>query len=349
MYGTERMALATLEGLTEYRRYVFAPRSDAAPALLNVARDLRYDVRPFKRPGDLAWALLPLFLRHREIDVISTSATHNVLCTWLARLCFVRLRQLNVVHGGGEDRYSYANKHRLNKTGTVLVAVSRFVRDRLVAHDVPERKIVVVENFLSDSDLVDRPSRPRFDPAMADARPIERAQVKVVVVSRLESVKRLDVLLAAIETGRLQKFRFDVFGTGELLDPLRQRVESRGAPVTFHGYVPDLPERLADADFLLHLCPTEPFGLAILEAFAAGLPPIVPAAGGAGELVDDGVTGMQYPAADADALASCLTRASELEGRHLDAMVSAGRAVLAGRFSAQAGAAAYRRALRQAA
>ena len=38
---------------------------------------------------------------------------------------------------------------------------------------------------------------------------------------------------------------------------------------------------IADADLLVHLCPVEPFGLAILEAMAAAVPVLVPNSGGA--------------------------------------------------------------------
>ena len=348
LYGTERMALATLEGLDEYERFVFAPPSAESPSLVEAARTLRYGVRAVQTRAQLLLALVPLFIRNRSIDVISTSVTHNVICMWLARLFFVRLRQLNVVHGGGEERYSYANKHHLNRTRVGVVAVSQFVRGRLLAHGVASEKIVVIQNFLSPSDMAGRPRRPPFDAAMPHARPIDRSRVTVAVVSRLDPVKRLDVLLDAVATGQLTQFRFEVFGSGELLEPYRQRARALGAAIEFHGYVPDVAARLPQADLFLHLCPDEPFGLVVLEAFAANLPVIVPQAGGVAELVQDGVSGVTYPATDPIGLVSRLLETASLDGPDLDALARGGRSALDDRYSVAAGVRAYRGALSQA-
>ncbi|HEX2542003.1 MAG TPA: glycosyltransferase family 4 protein [Caldimonas sp.] len=344
-YGTERMALATLEGLTEYRRVVLAPRSTASPSVLDVARDLSYEVRPIEGLGQLLLALIPVFLRHRQVDVISSSASHNLVCAWLARVLFVRLRQLNVVHGGGEERHSYANKHRLNGTRVRLVAVSRFVQERLLAHDVRPDKIEVIANFLSPSDARTRPRRPPFARVRAGSRPKDTARIRVAVVSRLDPVKRLDLILEAVATGQLADFRFDVFGAGDLLSSYRERAAALGGTIEFHGYVADVGDRLAAADFLLHVCPDEPFGLVVLEAFNAGLPVIVPDAGGPAELVEDGVSGLTYAAGDLADLLRCLKAAAALADARLDAMAAAARAALDSRYSAAVGVEAYRRAL----
>lgn len=345
LYGTERMALATLEGMREYRRIVFAPYVRTGPSLLKMAINEGYEAKPAARIHELVWALLPIFIRYRRIDVISTSATHNTICSWLARICFVRLRQLNVVHGGGEDRYSYANKHRLNKTRVGLIAVSNFVLQRLLAHDVLQSKVVVIHNFLAPTDIAHRPSRPAFDRSLFKARPIDKRRVRVAIVSRLDPVKRFDVLFQALSTGRLATFHFDVFGTGELFDSYRSRPEVMAGQVTLHGYVPDIAERLAQADVFLHLCPEEPFGLVVLEAFAARLPVIVPASGGTAELVENGVTGLTYRSADSASMTECLLNFMGMDGSHIDSIVEAGRTSLQHRFSASAGVGAYRRAL----
>jgi len=41
----------------------------------------------------------------------------------------------------------------------------------------------------------------------------------------------------------------------------------------------NVPEELAGADLLLHTCPIETFGMAVLEAMAANLPTLVPTRG----------------------------------------------------------------------
>ncbi len=345
MYGTERMALATLDGLPEYRRIVFAPPSPTSPSLLEVARSREYEVRQIRTWSGLLWALLPVFATHRSVDVISTSALHNLTCLWLARLLLVRLRQLNVVHGGGEDQYSYAKKHRLNKTTVRLVAVSQFVKQRLLAHHVPPEKIVVINNFLSPSDMSSRPRRPSFDPSHKSSRPLDPRCVRVAVVSRLDPIKRLDVLLDALATGQLSNFQFDIYGSGEMLETYVARAKMAAGKVTFHGYTPNLALVIPQADFFLHLCAEEPFGLVVLEAFSAGVPVVVPEAGGTAELVRNGVNGMTYAPNDVPSLVSCLVQASAKAGAGLDAMVAGGHSSLESRFASRVGADAYRQAL----
>jgi alpha-1,6-mannosyltransferase len=61
------------------------------------------------------------------------------------------------------------------------------------------------------------------------------------------------------------------------------------APVRFGGYVADraaLNAALAAADVALSVCPTETFGLAVLEALASGTPVVTADTGGACEIVD---------------------------------------------------------------
>lgn len=338
--------MATLEGLNEYRRVVVAPPSDASPSLLEMAQLKNYEVRPASRPIDVLRALVPFFFRYRRIDVISTSVAHNLICLWLARIFFVRLRQLNVVHGGSDERYSYAKKFRLNKVSVGIVAVSRFVKRRLAANGVVEDKVVVVENFLTGEDVRARPRRVRFDASHPGSRPLDPSRIRVAVVSRLDPFKRLDVLFDAVTGSDLRNFVFDIYGTGELLAPLRTQAQALGGRITLHGYDRDIGRRLAQADLFLHVCPDEPFGLVVLEAFAAGVPVIVPRSGGTDELVEDGVTGFKVDPVDPLALAARLRAMATLTGQELDDIVEAGRRVLESRFGAARGAEAYRRALR---
>lgn len=99
--------------------------------------------------------------------------------------------------------------------------------------------------------------------------------------------------------------RLDVYGDG----PHRAELETfaANAPVTFHGFVAgrtELSQRIADADVSLSVCPTETFGLAVLEALASGTPVVTADRGGAAELIDGscGATAAPTPAALADAV-----------------------------------------------
>ena len=70
----------------------------------------------------------------------------------------------------------------------------------------------------------------------------------------------------------------------------------------------DVPAAMAGFDILAHLPSDESFGLALAEAMAAGLPTVATDIGGCREVVQDGVTGLLVPLADAQALAEALER-----------------------------------------
>jgi glycosyltransferase involved in cell wall biosynthesis len=340
LYGTERAALGTLSALPEYEsRIVLAPPGRHSGSVVAAAQQAGYEGSVFEGRLDLASQLLRLFLRHRRVDVITTSITQSAICISLSFLTRVKLCHLHVVHGGSDDHDSYGRKHLLNRSAVKFVAVSDFTRQQLVGHRVAPEKIAVIGNFLTAEDVAQRPKRVRFEgrePLISSSRPL-----KVAVISRLDPLKRVDVLLDAVEGGRLDAFHFDVYGDGPMLEAFRQRA-TKLPNVVFHGYAVDAATRLAEADFFVHLCPVETFGLVILEAFAACLPVVAPDAGGAGELVDDGVNGFCYKAGDAMDLAAVLLRAATLTPEQLNAIVGAASAALATTYSGAAGADRYR-------
>ena len=345
LFGTERMALATLMGMDEYdKRVVLAPRAYGMGSVADAARAAGFESVTFAGRFGLVASLLPWFARYKQIDVIGTSVFHNVVCFGLAKLMFVRLRQLQVVHGGVHEAGAYGRKRLLNRIPVRLVAVSQFVRSKLLSHGARSDSISVIDNFFSDTQLQAYGARPRYVGSEAGTRPVDRGRVRVAIVSRLDPIKRIDVLVDTLHRHGLGEFEFDLYGTGTDFDALKAR--SAGlANLRLHGFVPDVNDRLPDADFLLHLCPEEPFGLAILEAFVTGLVAIVPDAGGAGSLVEDGATGLKFAANDVDDLVRVLQRARLLDDSALQRMADAGMRRVDESFSQQQGLRRYRQAL----
>jgi glycosyltransferase involved in cell wall biosynthesis len=76
----------------------------------------------------------------------------------------------------------------------------------------------------------------------------------------------------------------------------------------------------------------EPFGMAVVEALAAGVPVIASRAGGLGEVVDEGRTGLLVPPGDAVALADAI-RSLALNPARRAAMGATAQAETLRRFS----------------
>ena len=150
----------------------------------------------------------------------------------------------------------------------------------------------------------------RFTPLDADGRAVARADLGlptegplVVSVSRLVPRKGMDVLVdaAALLAARVPGLTVAIAGRGRDAERLAGRVAEVGAPVRLLGGVSDadLPRLVGAADVFAMLCRNrwlgleqEGFGIVFLEAAAAGVPQVAGASGGAGEAVDDGVTGV---------------------------------------------------------
>src|SRR5262245_51439315 len=127
-------------------------------------------------------------------------------------------------------------------------------------------------------------------------------------VSALTPYKRVDIAVdACTRLGR----RLDVIGTGPELRRLRRRA---GPTVRFLGWQPDETVRQAVARCRAFLFPgEEEFGIAPLEATAAGRPVIAYGRGALTETTVDGATGLFFREQTVPALVEALER-SEVTG-----------------------------------
>jgi glycosyltransferase involved in cell wall biosynthesis len=132
---------------------------------------------------------------------------------------------------------------------------------------------------------------------------LEEPEDYYLMVGELVAHKRPDV---ALEAARRAKRRLIVVGTGPELGRLQQEYATTGE---FLGRVDDgtLAGLYARARALV-VPNVEEFGIAAVEAQAAGRPVIGVNAGGVRETVIDGRTGWLVPHSDADAMASVLRR-----------------------------------------
>jgi glycosyltransferase involved in cell wall biosynthesis len=133
--------------------------------------------------------------------------------------------------------------------------------------------------------------------------------------------------------------------------PARAEVEALMAPlgrrVCFAGAVPHeaLPALYAGADLYLWPAIDEAFGMAFLEAQAAGLPVVAGRTGGVPAVVADGVTGLLTPVGDARAFASAVARLLEAPAERVR-LAAAARERIAAHHDERAAAHALAAALR---
>ncbi|MDD2816473.1 MAG: glycosyltransferase family 4 protein [Thiotrichaceae bacterium] len=330
-YGTEQMALATLEGLSsEYTPILIAPEG----VVIAKAEEKGIKTYAFRNLLQLSSQLHEVLSNYYELMVMSTGVKQALLLSVWNIFYRRKLTHLHIIHGGTDERESYGRKAYLNYFPVRFIAVSYFVRSRLIAHGVKASSIDVVENFLLPERVAKSPKRPQFT---------RQGIQHIVVVSRIDPIKRIDVLLDALDLAPdlLQHLEITILGTGWNLDEMRERAAKYHPQVQFLGFVSDVPQRLANADLLLHLCPTEPFGLAILEAMAADLPVLIPNTGGAAALVENEVSGLHFKANNPEALAKRLRELLTAEPEYLNRLVAGARQAVETRFSAEQGIANY--------
>lgn len=165
---------------------------------------------------------------------------------------------------------------------------------------VPAERIVRLPPFLDAAPF-----------AAVTRRPAGRPRLIAIGMMR-EGDKERSYALLADALRRLDDRPWSLTMVGD--GPARPRIEPLYDPArtVFRGAAPpeSLPEVLAEADLFVWPAINEAFGMALLEAQAAGLPAVAGAAGGesggVAQILRDGETGLLVPASDAAAFAAAV-------------------------------------------
>lgn len=160
---------------------------------------------------------------------------------------------------------------------------------------------------------------------------------RVLVISRLSPPKRPELALSAFAVLHQTRPSARLIVAGE--GPQRAELETTltttglGPAVELMGHVDDVVPELERASCLLLTSSYEACPLAVLEAFAAGVPVIATRTPGTATLVEDGVTGMLVgddPGEIAAAVARALSRGAEV-----DQLIERAQTMVHQRFSRQ--------------
>lgn len=335
LYGTERMAINILRGVREqFDGILLSPQGPVVAE----ARQQGIEVRLFQTTWQLIVQLRRLLQEHEQLAFMATGVVHSFILIALNAIYRRKVAHFHRVPGGTDERLSYGRKKYLVPFDVTFITNSAYTRSRLAAHGVGEDRVVVIENFLDASYL-----------SRAQQRvPFTGCGVRhIAVVSRIDPIKRIDVLLDALDKHpQLSELSIRIYGLGELFAPMKARAQRHNANVEFVGFSSDIQSELSKADLLVHLCPEEPFGLAIIEAMAAHVPVLVPDQGGAADLVEDGSSGYRFRANDPDDLAQKLKDLMVAPAERLQATADQAMESLNRRFSAHNRIADYSQQLR---
>ena len=174
------------------------------------------------------------------------------------------------------------------------------------------------------------PDRLRWIPNFVDVGAVAAAAApgngRVVFAGRLSDEKGVDTLVEAVAA--TPGLEADVAGDGPSRPALEALAKGAAGRVRFHGRLPfEGVQELLRASSVA-VCPSrwyENQPLAVLEAFACGLPVVGTGLGGIPELIEPGVDGAIVPPNDPAALGAALRRLAEDPAR-AHAMGAAGRA-----------------------
>jgi glycosyltransferase involved in cell wall biosynthesis len=206
--------------------------------------------------------------------------------------------------------------HRLTLRRTSrVIAVSEAVADGLRAQSIfPAAKIITIHNGIDVK---------RFGSPGTGVPPVRHhgqdahapSRRRVGMIGHLAPIKGQEEFIraAAIVCGTRNDVDFVIAGEDKSREgENRANIEKLirdfdlGDRVQLTGWTDEVAELLATLDLFVSPARSEPFGLSIVEAMAAGVPVIATMSEGAREIIDAGDSGCLVPMGDVEALAKAI-------------------------------------------
>jgi glycosyltransferase involved in cell wall biosynthesis len=305
--GGEKHLADLANGLARRGHEVFAALIPSSPLTAELSSLPRQNIveLPMRSSLNVASALkLARFVRRHEIDIVHAHVARDyplaALAARRARLVLTRhvLFPLNRIH-----------KLTLRRTARVI-AVSQAVAEGLRAQRIFEpQKIALIHNGIDvERFATGRESIPSREPR-ADHK------LRVGMIGHLAPIKGQEdfIRAAAIVCEGRDDVEFIVAGEdksrgGENRHHLEKLIDELGLNqrVSLVGWIDDVANLLLTLDLFVSPSQSEPFGLSIVEAMAAGVPVVATMSEGAREIIDEDKTGRLVSIGDAAALAQVI-------------------------------------------
>jgi glycosyltransferase involved in cell wall biosynthesis len=307
--GGERHLADLANGLARRGHDVCAALIPASPLLAELSSVPEQNILelPMRNSLNVASALkLGRFVRQHEIEIVHAHVARDYPLAALAarragaRLVLTRhvLFPLNRIHG-----------LTLRRTSRVI-AVSQAVAVGLQEQGIfdPD-KIVRIHNGI-DVDRFVNGRKP-----VAGREQDAGKKLRVGMLGHLAPIKGQEdfIRAAAVVCRSRDDVEFIIAGEDKSRDREHRRSLEKlidelslNQRVTLVGWVEDIAKLLATFDLFVSPSRSEPFGLSIVEAMAAGVPVIATMSEGAREIIDDDQTGRLVPIGEVEALAKVI-------------------------------------------
>jgi N-acetyl-alpha-D-glucosaminyl L-malate synthase BshA len=245
------------------------------------------------------------------------------------------LHGTDVTRIGSEPAFLRAQRFAILEADARTVP-SRYLRGELMRRfDLPQDcSVDVIENSIDAPRLRASPSMARRVKVLALGE-AGRAQPLLCHVSNFRAVKRVeDVVRVFARVLKTRPARLLMVGDGPRRPAAQALAQELGVfeHIGWLGNVPDVAPALSAASIFLQTSEEESFGLAALEAMAAGVPVVAARVGGVPEVVRDGATGLLAPCADIEALAQACLRILD-DPAFAERLAAAAQADVDSRFS----------------
>jgi glycosyltransferase involved in cell wall biosynthesis len=212
------------------------------------------------------------------------------------------------------------HRHTLSRA-TRVIAVSQAVASELRASRVVSNdQIAVIHNGIDVDRIKKTCAAFHREPFLRSIGMSGGMSLLVGSIGELRVLKRHDdfIRAAALILKEFPETQFVLAGVGEMREQLEKLVAELGLTDRFHflGWLDDADKLLCAMDVFVSASETESFGLAIVEAMAAGTAVVATATAGAQEVIEDQKTGLLVPISDVKRIAeSVLNLLSDPEKR----------------------------------
>ncbi|HXI24014.1 MAG TPA: glycosyltransferase family 4 protein [Pyrinomonadaceae bacterium] len=304
--GGEKHVASLANGLAQRGHDVFAalaPDSPLRVLLQDVPRDHIIEL-PMRNALSLgsAWKLAR-FARSHSVQIIHAHVGRDYP---LAALAAGRSSAQLVLTRHVMFPLGRVHKLTLRRTARVI-AVSQPVADALRSQAIFKSEVIRVIHNGIDVEA--------FATAKTTAPP-NRKKLRVGAVGELAPVKRHEDFVRVAQSICAERDDVEFIIAGEDKSPdgeNRSRLTQLIADahledrVQLAGWTEDVAKLLATLDLFVSTSASESFGMAVVEAMAAGIPVVATETDGACEVIVPGVTGRIAPVGDIDALAKSIS------------------------------------------